>query len=776
MALQDDVQLISGEVQSSHRKWRAMLWTAALALLVFVTYLPAFNAGFIWDDDDYILRNDTLRSVDGLRRIWLELGAVPQYYPLVHTTFWIEHKIWGVDPTGYHVVNISLHALASILLWLALRRLGLPSAASWVAAAVFAVHPVHVESVAWVTERKNVLSAVLYLLALLAYVKFDSLNASERRWQYYGLTIIAFVGALFSKTVTCSLPAAILLLTWWKRGRNRLVELALMMPLFVLGLAAGVTTAWMERHHVGASGSEWDFSLVERFLIAGRNVWFYAGKLLWPTNLAFIYPRWSIDASQWTQYVYPIAAAAVVVVLWLLQKRVGRGPLVAVLFFGGTLLPALGFVNVYPFRFSFVADHFQYLASIGLIVLIVMAAWRGVSALTGPAPAAALAAVVITTLATLSFHQSRIYHNIETLWRDTVAKNPTAYMPVYNLARELELQGRDDEAMTFYRRALDNNLEGLEAMNNLGILLAKSGDEEAGMELFQRALSINPEFPDALNSMGAAYARQGKIDQAIEQFSKVIAMVEEQGQRVNPNILNDARVNLGVAFVRQGRLDEAVVAFSRACQDIPRDIKARYNLALTLNRQGKHGEAIAQFKEALALAPNNADIHNKLAQTYMVRSQFDKAIEHYQRAVAIAPQFIEARNNLAVLLIQSNRPEEAVGHFQAILDLRPNDPNAQIALAQSLLAANDPKVRDVPRAIMLAEQACQSTGRRDPHMLDVLAEAHARAQEWNLAAMAAQRAANQARLAGEESLAQQLEARAREYESHLAPSQDRPRE
>ncbi|HOW19171.1 MAG TPA: O-GlcNAc transferase, partial [Phycisphaerae bacterium] len=335
---------------------------AGLLLLALAVYIPAMRGGFVWDDDDYVTENRTLRSLDGLGRIWFDIRATPQYYPLVFTSFWLEYHLWDSRPGGYHVVNILLHGTSAVLLWLVLRRLAVPGA--WFAAAVFAVHPVHVESVAWITERKNVLSGVFYLSAALVWLRFAGLDcpraAEPRRRSLYAIGLFLFACALLSKSVTASLPAALLLVLWWKRGRIARGDFLPLVPFFALGAVMGLITAWVERHHVGAEGAEWALSAAERCLIAGRALWFYAAKLIWPVRLTFIYPRWPIDSGVWWQYLYPIAAVAAIGLLWGLRRRIGRGPLVAVLFFAITLAPALGFFDVYPMRYSFVADHFQY--------------------------------------------------------------------------------------------------------------------------------------------------------------------------------------------------------------------------------------------------------------------------------------------------------------------------------------------------------------------------------------------------------------------------------
>jgi hypothetical protein len=410
------------------KDYRFVFWASVMVLLVVIGYIPALAGGFVWDDDNYITDNPALRSLAGLAQIWFQPHSTPQYYPLVFSTFWLEYRLWGLNPAGYHAVNVLLQAANGLLLWILLKRLGVPGA--WLAAAVFAVHPVHVESVAWVTERKNVLSGLFYLGAAICLLRVISVEDdgvdAPGRWRWYAAALVLFLCALLSKTVTCSLPAAMVLVVWWKRGRIRGRVAAVLIPLFLLGLAFGLWTAWLERHHVGAEGSEWQLTLVESVLVAGRALWFYAGKLVCPTELTFTYPHWDINARLWWQYAHPLGVLLVVLALWVLRNRIGRGVLAGVLYFCITLLPALGFFPVYPFRFSYVADHFQYLASAGLIAVAVGALTQGASRL--PSSAANLvrpaALALLALLSVLTWRQSSIYENSETLWRDTLAKNP----------------------------------------------------------------------------------------------------------------------------------------------------------------------------------------------------------------------------------------------------------------------------------------------------------------------------------------------------------------
>jgi hypothetical protein len=348
----------------------------ALVVMTLVAYAPALRDGFVWDDDQHVTENPTLTSLAGLQRIWLDPTALPQYYPMVHTTFWVERHLWGLRPFGYHLVNVLLHLANAFLLWYLLEHLAVRGA--WLAAAIFALHPVHVESVAWITERKNVLSGLFYLLAGACFLRFlGLLGGVTRRWSWYVAGFVLFLCALLSKTVTATLPLALFLVLWWKRDRVRGRDVAPLVPPLAVGVAFGLVTLWIERHHVGAQGDLFTLSPLSRWLLAGRALWFYASKIVWPSRLSFFYPRWPVDPAVGWQYLFPLAAASVVVSLWVARRRIGKAPSAAVAFFAVTLFPALGFFDVYPMRFSWVADHFVYLASAGLIALVAAAVgWR----------------------------------------------------------------------------------------------------------------------------------------------------------------------------------------------------------------------------------------------------------------------------------------------------------------------------------------------------------------------------------------------------------------
>jgi tetratricopeptide (TPR) repeat protein len=572
-----------------------------LVAMTLVAYRPAFDAGFIWDDDDYVTQNPVLPAPDGLRRIWLDYGATPQYYPMVHSSYWLEYRLWGLAPAGYHVVNVLLHALGALLLWRVLLVLGLSGA--WFAAAIFALHPVHVESVAWITERKNVLSGVFYLASLLAYLRSAGFarepvdEATANR--FYAVSLACFAAALLAKTVTGSLPAVILLLVWWRRGRIGWPDVQPLLPYFLLAAGFGLLTARLETQHVGAIGWEWDLSFADRILVAGRALCFYAAKLVWPTQLAFNYPRFDVDAGNFASWGYPAAAAAVVLGCWALRGRIGRGPLVAVLIFAGTLFPALGFFDVYPMRYSFVADHFQYLASIGLIAPFAALAASGASRLFGQqrVPAAVCAGLVLLLLGGSSWRQAHVYHDVETLWRDTLAKNPDSWLALDHLGTIALDRGRLDEAVELFRASIRVEPRQHEAHNNLGNALRQRGEFDDAAAAVEAALAVEPDYALAHNSLALIRHDQGAYRAAIASFERALAL--------DPG-LAAAETNLGITLAAAGDLDGAIRHHRAAVALAPTLTAARTNLAAVLIERGEYDAAIAELARVVELEPDSA--------------------------------------------------------------------------------------------------------------------------------------------------------------------------
>lgn len=608
-----------------------MVWFGVILVAVLVAYGPALRGDFLWDDAGHVTHPE-LHSLSGLFRIWFEPGVTQQYYPLLHSAFWLEHRLWGDAPAGYHLVNVLWHSVSACLLLVLLRRLALPGAT--LAGLIFALHPVCVESVAWISEQKNTLSTVFYLAAALAWLRY----ADDRRPGRYAVATLWFVAALLTKTVTATLPAALLVVAWWRHGRLSLRSDVLpLLPWLVLGVAAGLGTAWFEAHAIGAQGDDFTIGPVERGLLAGRVVWFYLGKLIWPAGLTFFYPRWTIDAGAWWQWLFPLAIlGALAAAAW--WSRRDRGPLAAALLFGGTLFPVLGFVNVYPFVFSYVADHFQYLASLGMIAFLSAAGVRIFARLRAPGWSGPVAAVgLLLVLGGLTWRQSAHYRNVFTLYEATLARNPDSWVAHLNLGTALDEAGRPDEALPHLQRALELKPGFAETLNTLGNVLNRLGRPAEARPLLEQALQLQPRFAAARNALGVTLMALGQSNAGIASFEQALAS--------NPE-LTPARVNLGWALANTGQVSVALE-----------------QLALARRQQ-----------------PDFADAELKTGLTYVMIGRLSEALPHVRRAADLDPGNADTRHVLGVILLDLRRPAEAAGQFEAALELNPAHPGARAGL------------------------------------------------------------------------------------------------
>ncbi len=588
---------------------RVLIFAVVLTAVTILAYRPAWHGGFLWDDDDYIIKNELLTAPDGWQRIWFSLDSPSQYFPFTYSTFRIEHALWGLNTTGYHWVNLLLHVGSALLVWAVLARLRVPGA--WLAAAIFALHPVQVESVAWITERKNVLMGFFFLLTLLAWIVFVD-ERTRRPWLFYCLALVCYVLALSAKATACTLPAALFLILWLQKKPITMRRVIQILPFVVLGVGMGLLVVWWERYHQGTNRGLFTFlSPIERILLASRAIWFYLSKIFWPSNLTFIYPRWNISPANLIDYIWLVAGIAACVVIYFLRRYVGRGVEGAAAFFVATLSPVLGFVMLFTFRYTFVADHYQYLACIGPIALasagIVnlsdkFAQYRGVIV--------SVALLVVASLGTLTWRQAATYTDIETLWRTTLARNPECWM----------------------------------AQTNLGLVLLQKGEIDDGIAHYRSALQMQPDSWDAEYNLGTALLGKGQVDEAILHCEKAVAM-----RPTDP----DAQVSLGDALFQKGRIDEAIAHYQKAITVHPDHFLARYSLGHALLEKGELDSAIQVCRSALLLRPWDADCQTTLAIALEEKGNPAEAIQHYQNALEFAPQSISTLTNLAWLLATS---------------------------------------------------------------------------------------------------------------------------
>ena len=741
---------MSGHLSASrNRGWLLGLLLVAATL---IAYQPAWHGGFIWDDDKYVTQNRLLTAPDGLKRIWFSLDSPSQYFPLTYTTFRVERALWGYDPTGYHWVNLLLHVANALLVWRLLKRLGVPGA--WLAAAIFALHPVQVESVAWITELKSVLSLFFCLLALLCWVEFVA-DRPGRPWRFYLPALIFYALALCSKTTACTLPAALFLVLWLQRQPINRSRLAQILPFLALGVGMGLLTVWWE-HHQGTRGKSFSFSLPERLLIASHAVWFYAGKLAWPVHLTFSYPRWPINATNPLAYGWLAAGGGLCAAICLARRYAGRSIEVAALFYVATLTPLLGFFMLYTFLYTFVADHYQYVACIGPMALAAAGITIAFDSFgkAGPILKPAFCGSLLLLLGLLTWRQCGMYADIETLWRATIHQNPNCWMAYDNLGNVLLGKGQVDEAIIQFQKALEIHPDDAIAYNNLGNALVQKGRLDEAIVQHRKALEINPVYAEAAYNLGNALLQKGLVDEAIAQFRTAM--------KIYPGFA-DAHYSLGIALRQKGLVDEGIAQLRMALEIDPENAKVHNNLGTALLQKGLVDEGIAQLRMALEIDPDHVNAHCNLGIALLQKGQIDEAIVHFRKVVEIQPGFVRAQDYLGIALLQKGRMEEAVAHFQRALAIRPDDADACHNLTRvAWLLATGPAAagRNGPRAVTLAEQADRLSGDKDPAIIGTLAAAYAEAGRFPEAIATARRAqqlaAQQGNAAGAEVLGRQV--------------------
>lgn len=596
-------------------KLRAWLPAFLIAAMTLAVYWPAVRGEFVWDDELYAA-NPVLEQPGSILTILTFGDFTDRFYykefPVTYSFFWLGRRLWGTNPAGFHLLNIFLHIMNACLVWLILKRLGLKWA--WLAGAVFALHPVHVESVAWTTELKNVLSGLFFLLSAGAYLRF--LEAGVKKY-YFGSLALALL-ALLSKPVTVTLPLALLLLRWLKGLKTGLKELKELAPFFLVALLAGLFTLWLE---VDTHDLEISLSPAQRLLLAARALWFYPIKLLWPAELSFSYARWALNPGELSGWLWAAGTVLAGALLWRFRERLGRAFFSAAGFYLLNIALFLGLISIYTFRYSFVADHYQYLASIGLIAAAIGALERAAG---GGRRACLLCAVLLLVpLGLAARRQSAVYSSQKALWQDTLKKNPASRLALVNLGAKLG----PEEAVKHWTAVLERQPDLYEAQCNLGAVLAELGRYEEAEKYLRRSLELNPDFSQAHEHLASLAALAGR--KAEEVFHK--------GELV--------------------RLD-------------PGYARARNNYGLALLSAGKAGEAAAQFKEAIALRPGLAEPHSNLGMALYTLGKMEEAAEAFRTALKIDPSLAEAHNNMGMALLSLGRAAEAEQSFRSAVGIK----------------------------------------------------------------------------------------------------------
>ncbi|MGC9258785.1 MAG: tetratricopeptide repeat protein [Phycisphaerae bacterium] len=663
--------------------FRAKIVIPALALLglCLLIYYPLHAAGFIWDDGYWILNNPALHHWRDLAIIWFNPMAFMQYYPLTVTAFFLQWRLWGPNALDFHIVSVLLQVGNALILWRILVRLRLRGA--WVAAAIFAINPVVVESVAWVVEQKNLISGMLVLAGVWAWIRFANLDRpanqmesqqSAYKWKFYALATAFYFLAVCAKTFVCALPAAILVLTWWKLGRLTRQHIFASIPWFIITAGAAWMAAWRERYGAMAQGKAYHFTIFQHLVIAGKDLWFYVEKLLWPHPILMVYPRWHVHAFGPVDLLFPISAALLAGLCWAFRNRIGRGVFAALAIYAIMVSPALGFVAFAGMTITFVADHYFYLGCMSLIVLLVeigavivaklqsrvMATDQAQSRHTAVAEAGlessanaklsiAVVVGVLALLGVVSYAQCMYYVPPIAIWVHELRYDKQCYKAYETLALHACSHHHVHQEFAYCHDALKLT-KGTDPMANylLGTLYLKQHNYPLAMHYFRKTLMLDQYQAKAIVKLAYCYQQQGNWDMAVKDLNRGIALMPKSSRLY-------LAFGLAQSHLRNMKLADKAYRDAIACNH--RNADAYYNLAVLLDQQGRWRQAMEQFRAALAINPGLAQAH------------FFYGLD----------------------LLKHGHPHAAVRQFRTVIAQRPDHPSVYEFLSQALRAAGHPR-------------------------------------------------------------------------------------
>jgi protein O-mannosyl-transferase len=567
---------------------------AALASFAVVAHAPSLAGGWIVDDGHYVTENPLLNDAAGLATIWLQPSASSQYYPLTLTSFWIERQLFDLDPRAFHATNLLLHAAVAVMAWSVLRRLA--ATGSWLIAALFAVHPIHVDTVAWISERKNLLAGLLALLTIGLYLDFERRRDGDGGWRLYVGSLLAFVLAMLSKSAVVGVPVVLALLAWWRRGRLGPRGLVPLVPFVAVGAGLAALTVHLESRLVEVGDALATPALHERPLLAARAALFYLGKIVWPSGLSFDYGGWPTGAHEPVNLASALVLLAALVLLWVRREWWGRGPLVALLVFFVSAAPALGLVSFYFHRYGFVADHFVYLPSLPILALCVAAGERLLANGRRLWLGGAIASVVLAALAATTWSHAHDYRDHETLARAILRVNPSSWLAHNHLGNEALRRGDLAAALEHLERAEQAASGRIETQVNLALVRMNAGDLAGAEAAARRVIALRDGAEIGYRLLGDSLLRAGRFDAAVASYAAALER--------DPAALR-SRAGLGLAQSRAGRHSAAVATLVTVLRDDPGNVAARTGLAFSLSALGRRDEAIAELERALSLAPDD---------------------------------------------------------------------------------------------------------------------------------------------------------------------------
>jgi Flp pilus assembly protein TadD len=776
-----------------------------LAAIVWVIFGQTLHHEFVnFDDNLYVYENPAVNgglTLNGIAAMFTHVEC-NFYHPLTMISLMVNYQLNGLHPGGYHLTNVLLHTLSAILLFLILRGMTGFTLRSAFVAAVFAIHPLRVESVAWVAERKDVLSGFFFMLTLWAYARYIRNTRSTNR---YLVVVVLFALGLLCKPNLVTLPFVLLLLDYWplqrfgagtvaggKLARQRggfsvfarlIVE---KVPLFVLSAAASVMAPIAEGN---AMASLPGMPFLVRMGNPIMSYVTYLRQMVYPAGLAPFYPLPARDLSGWKiilALALLVAISAAAVAAW--RKRPYL--LVGWLWYLGILVPMIGIMQVGGFAH---ADRYTYLPMIGVSIALTWAAadlcagWRHRNAVLGGCSAIILIALIFCARAQTSY-----WRNSESLWTHTLACTSDNYIAHNDLGIVLLLKGNVDEAIAQFQQALQITPGSAGSYNNLGNALLQKGNVDEAITIYQKALQIKPDNAEALNYLGNALLQKGSVDEAIARFRQALQIkpdgldahnslgdallqkgsVDEaiaqfrQALQIKPDGL-DAHNNLGDALLQKGSVDEAIAQFQQALQIKPDDATAYNNLGSALLQKGNGDEAITHYQKALQIKSDYAEAHNNLGNVLLQRGNVDEAITHYQKALQIKSDYAKAHNNLGNALLQKGNLDEAIAHFQTALQIKPDYAEALNNLAWLLATRSPASLRNRGKALELAQRANQLAGNGNPVVLGTLAAAYADAGRFPEAVETAQRALQLAEAQSSTSLAEAIRSQLELYQAGM---------
>jgi tetratricopeptide (TPR) repeat protein len=737
-----------------------------IAAVTVLIYLPVRHHQFLlFDDADYVTDNPAVQA--GLTWSGVSWAFTHFHSSNWHPLTWLSHmldvQLFGRGPSGPHLVNVLLHAANAVLVFLLLRRWTGAWWRSALVAALFALHPLHIESVAWIAERKDVLSAFFGLLTLWGYTNYVAASHSDKARSriWYGSTLLCFALGLMSKPMLVTLPFVLLLLDYWPLARISFpASVREKIPYFLLSAVSCVVT-FLAQQQSGVVRSLTRFSLLDRLENALVSYARYLGKLVWPSDLAAFYPH----PGHWPTAAVVAAGISLFgmgVAAWCWRRR---APFLVTggLWFLGMLVPTIGLVQVSD---QAMADRYTYLPSIGVFIILAWGAVEIVARWPSAKPAiVATAGLAVMGCGLRTEFQLPVWHDNETLFRHALAVTQGNFAAHYNLANALLEKGQVDEALIEFENTLAIRPDYADAECNFGsALLQKSRVDEARAH-FRKACEIQPDHGPARCNLGITFLQQGKLEEALAEFQKAL---EAQPKNATAHFLlgngflqqgrwdeaiahyertleihfghADAHNNLGVALLQEKRVDEALPHFEKALAIQPDHANANNNLADVLMQRGLPAFAIGRYQKVLAVQPGNADAHFNLGSALLLRGRLDEAMAEFEQTLQLQPGFAPAHNNLSVILLQKKRPREAVAHLQTAVELQPENARSLAALAWVQATSSDDSVRNGTIAIELAQRANQLSGNQDPDILRSLAAAYAESGRFAEAVPAAQRA------------------------------------